>query len=151
METSLWNKTKQKVKCFLVIPSRWSGDVIRRTGMKNFNAVSHNLPVLQITSPDHLVVGHVVRNSALSLDWHERLSYKGRERNFSAVCSACRESLKFQIFTVWRITSNNCPKWACRTRRTRRTIIFPHSTNQIIVLWRCPCRRRFLNSVIMMS
>jgi len=36
--------------------------------MKNFNAVSHNLPVLQITSPDHLVVGHVVRNSALSLD-----------------------------------------------------------------------------------
>ena len=25
--------------------SRWSGDVIRRTGMKNFNAVSHNFPI----------------------------------------------------------------------------------------------------------
>lgn len=31
-------------------------------------------------------VGHLVRNSALSLDWHERLSYKSRERKFSVCC-----------------------------------------------------------------
>ena len=30
------------------------------------------------------------------------------------------------------------------------TIIFPHSTNQIVDLWRCPCNscRRFLNSLM---
>ena len=31
--------------------------------------------------------------------------------------------------------------------RTCSTIIFPHSTNQIIDLWRCRCRRHFLNSI----
>ena len=31
--------------------------------------------------------------------------------------------------------------------RTCSTILFPHSTNQIIDLWRCCCRRRFLNSL----
>ena len=57
---------------------------------------------------------------------------KAEKENF-LLCAQliCRESLKFQIFIVWRITSNKCAKWACRTRRT---IIFPHSTNQIIVL-----------------
>ena len=34
--------------------------------------------------------------------------------------------------------------------RTCNTIIFPHSTNKIIYLWRCccRCRRHFLNSLI---
>ena len=34
--------------------------------------------------------------------------------------------------------------------RACSTIIFPHSTNQIFDLWRCPgrCRRNFLNSLL---
>ena len=32
--------------------------------------------------------------------------------------------------------------------RTCSTIIFRHSTNQIIDLWRCRCRRHILNSLV---
>ena len=35
--------------------------------------------------------------------------------------------------------------------RTCSTIIFPRSTNQFIDLWRCRCRRHFLNSLLFSS
>ena len=48
----------------------------------------------------------------------------------------------------FHVRDKNCPQGACRTSST---ILFPHSTNQIIDLWRCRrcCRRRFVqNSLI---
>ena len=48
----------------------------------------------------------------------------------------------------FHVRGKNCPQAACRTSST---ILFPHSTNQIIDLWRCRrcCRRRFVqNSLI---
>ena len=35
-------RERLRVRDFHIEQPRWSGDVIRRTGMKNFNAVSHN-------------------------------------------------------------------------------------------------------------
>ena len=42
---------------------------------------------------------------------------------------------------------------ACRTCRMCSTIIFPHSTNQIVVFWRrrCRCRRPCLSSVLFLT
>ena len=53
------------------------------------------------------------------------------------------EKWKFHV-VVWETTSKIAPK-ACRTCST---IIFLHSANQIIDLWRCRgrCRRHFLKS-----
>ena len=48
----------------------------------------------------------------------------------------------------FHVRGKNCPQATCRTSST---ILFPHSTNQIIDLWRCRrcCRRRFVqNSLI---
>ena len=51
---------------------------------------------------------------------------------------------KFHV-VVWQTTS----KIATKACRTCSTIIFPHSSNEIIDLWRCRgrCSRHFLNSL----
>ena len=38
-----------------------------------------------------------------------------------------------------------------KKKKKRRTIVFPHLTNQIIDLWACRCRCRFLSSLISSS
>ena len=82
-------------------------------------------------------VHHVVQNrrSALSLAWHEWFSCKGKEEKI--YCCELPSSTEPQIWkflvVVWQIRQNIAPK-ACRTCST---IIFLHSTNQIIDLWRC--------------
>ena len=58
--------------------------------------------------------------------------------------------VSFQLIGTngFHVRGKNCPQGACRTSST---ILFPHSTNQIIHLWRCRrcCRRRFVqNSLI---
>ena len=86
-------------------------------------------------------VGHVAQNrrSALSLAWHKWFSCKGKERKIYC-CGLALSSephiRKFHV-VVWQTTSIKLHQ---KAYRTCSTIIFPHSTNQIIDLWRCRCR-----------
>ena len=97
-------------------------------------------------------VYHFVQNgwSILSLDWHQRFSCKGKEWS-TAAGSCCRQNLKCENFTssFGRLRKKITPKACC----TCSTIIFLHSTNQIIDLWRCLCHysRYFLNSLFLAS
>ena len=94
-------------------------------------------------------VGHVVQNrrGALSLAWHQcRFHAKTKNEGFTAAGSRFRQNFKYEDFTssFGRLRRKLLQK-ACRTCST---IIFPHSTNKIIYLWRCCCRcRHFLNSL----
>ena len=92
-------------------------------------------------------VGHVVPNSrsALSLAWHEWFSYKGEEWKIN--CCELVLSSEPQIWTLEDYVKT-LHQEACRTCST---IIFLHSTNGIIDLWRCRwcCRRQILNSRIL--
>ena len=63
------------------------------------------------------------------------------------------QNLKYENFTLSSVRLRQIlHKKACRTCST---IIFPHSTNQTIDLWRCRCcchcrcRHRFLNSLLL--
>ena len=73
-----------------------------------------------------------------------RLIFKQRQRT---------KHLLLRIHVVFRISNmkiSRRPLAACVKKMHRKacsTIIFPHSTNQIIDLWRCRCRRHFLNSI----
>ena len=94
-------------------------------------------------------VDHVVQNrqTALSPAWYEWFSCKGKEWKIyccELVLSSEPQIWKFQV-VVWQTTSKY--KKACRTCST---IIFLHSTNQIIDLWRCRwrCRHQILNSLL---
>ena len=65
----------------------------------------------------------------------------------TAADSRCRRSIKYANFTS--SSDRLRQKLHQKACRTCSTIIFPHSTNQIIDLWRCLCRCRshFLNSL----
>ena len=96
-------------------------------------------------------IGNVVQNrrSALPLAWYEWFLCKGKE--WKVYCcglalSSEPQKWKFHVViwqTTWKLHQKAC--------RTSSTIIFPHSTNQIIYLWRrrCRCCRHFLNSLLM--
>ena len=92
-------------------------------------------------------VSHVVQNrrSAFRLAWRKWFSRKGKNESFTVAGSRCRQNLKNENFTssFGRPRQNLHQKACC-------TIIFPHSTNQIIHLWRCRCRccLHFLNSLL---
>ena len=91
-------------------------------------------------------VGHVVQTSrsVLSLAWHVYFSCKGRKLNVYR----CELALSSQISR--RHLADYGKKLHKKACRTCSTIIFPHSTNQIIGLWCCRSsyRRPFLNSLI---
>ena len=96
-------------------------------------------------------VDHVVQNTriALSLAWYERFSCKGKERKIyccELALSSEPQIWKFHV-VVWQTTSKHLHQKACPTCST---IVFLHSTNQIIYEWRCRwrCRRQNLNSLI---
>ena len=85
-------------------------------------------------------VGHHVqkRRSALSLAWHEWFSCKGKERKI--YCCELALSSKLQIlkyFDSRRRLADYVKTLHQISCRTCSTIIFLHSTNQIIDLWRC--------------
>ena len=71
---------------------------------------------------------------------------KAKNERFTAANSRCRQNLKYENFTLsfGRLRQNIAPRKACSTCST---IIFLHSTNQIIDLWRfCShCRRQIDN------
>ena len=76
---------------------------------------------------------------------------KAGNKRFSTTSSRCHQNLKFENFTsLFGILLRK--KIAQKACRTCSTIIFHHSTNQIIDFWRCRfrCHRRcrFLNSLL---
>ena len=60
---------------------------------------------------------------------------KAKNERFTAACSRCRQNLKYENFTssFARLRQNIAPK----SVQPCSTIIFLHSTNQIIDFWRC--------------
>ena len=72
---------------------------------------------------------------------------KAEDEKLIAADLRCRQSLKYENFTS--SFGRLCQKLHQKSCRTCSTIIFPHSTNQIINLWGCRgrCRRHFLNSL----
>ena len=93
-------------------------------------------------------VGQVVQNkrSALSLAWQEWFSCKGKEwKIYGSV--RCRVVVRTSNIKISRRPlADHIKKFHQKACRTWSTVIFPHSTNQIIDLWRCRgrCRRLFL-------
>ena len=79
-------------------------------------------------------VGHIAqyRRSVLSLDWREWFRMVKTKNAWSRF----RQNRKYENFSssFGRLCQNIAPKGTCST------INFPHSTNQIIYLWRCRCR-----------
>ena len=73
---------------------------------------------------------------------------KAKSERFSATSSRCRQNLKYENSTssFGRLRQNIATKSVPHVQ----TIIFLHSTNQIIDLWRCRwrCRRQILNSLL---
>ena len=73
---------------------------------------------------------------------------KAKNERLTAPGLRCRQSLKYENsrrHLVDYVKELHQKAWcACST------IIFSHSTKQIIDLWRCPgrCRRHFLNSLL---
>ena len=72
---------------------------------------------------------------------------KAKDERFTAADWRCRQNLKYENLTssFGRLRQKLHTQKACRRGIT---MLFPHSTNQIIDLWRSRCRRRFLNSLI---
>ena len=96
-------------------------------------------------------VNHVVQNrqSALSPACHKcGFHVKAKNERFTAASFRCRQKLKVKTSRC-RLADyvKTSHQKACRTCST---IIFLHSTNQIIDLWRCRwrCRRQILNSLL---
>jgi len=78
----------------------------------------------------------------VQVDWWERRRIKHSE--WKIYCYVCTLSLKPYIWKFSRCHLADYVKELCYSAyRTCSTIIFPHSTNQIIVFWRrlCCCRR----------
>ena len=95
-------------------------------------------------------VCHVIRNrqSVLFVFFGPNAFHvKAENEKLIASDLCCRQKLKYENFTssFGRLRQ----KLHQKSCRTCSTIIFPHSTNQIINLWRCRgrCRRHFLNSL----
>ena len=92
-------------------------------------------------------VSHIIRNrrSALLSVCLARMVFMQRQRMKTCRCGLALSNLKYENFTS--------PSGRLRQRlhqkayHTCSTITFPHSTNQIIDLWRCRdrCCRHFLN------
>ena len=97
-------------------------------------------------------MGYVIqtRRSALSLAWDECFSCKENEKNEKRMKDLLRGARVVFRASIMKFSSRRLADYirtflqkACRTCST---IIFPHSTNQIIELWRCRCLQ--LNSLI---
>ena len=89
------------------------------------------------------------RRSVLSLDWYKWFSRK-RKRMKDLVQRACVVKRTSGMKISRRHLADYVKKLHQRACRTCSTILFPHSTNQIIYLLchrRC-CHRRFVNSQI---
>ena len=91
-------------------------------------------------------VGHCLQNKprVLSFAWHHGFHTKAKNERFTAESSRCPQNLKIE--NIMSSFANYVKKLHQKACRTCSTIIFPRSTNQIIDLWRCLCRRHFLNS-----
>ena len=72
---------------------------------------------------------------------------KAKNERLSAASSRCRQNLKYENFTT--SLADYVKILHQKACRTCSTIIFPHSNNQVIDLWRCRdrCRRHLLNSL----
>ena len=124
----------------------WSGGLWSYDGHWNEKVTlrlnfAFKLSVLQLFH-----VGHVVQNSrsTLSLAWDECFSWIDKEWElalFRALSSVSNMKISSCRLADYVKTLHQ------KTCRTRSTIIFPHSTNQIIDLWccRCLCLRQILN------
>ena len=68
---------------------------------------------------------------------------KAENERFTAGGSGCRQNRKYENFML------SFRRLRQKIARMYSTIVFRHSTNQIIDFWRCRCRsyRRFLNSI----
>ena len=80
--------------------------------------------------------------------WHDWFSCKGRElKIFRCELALSSEPQIWKFHLVLRQIKSKLHQKACCTWST---IIFPHSTNQIIDLWRCRgrCHQHFLNFLI---
>ena len=95
-------------------------------------------------------VCHVIlnRRSALFVFFGTNAFHvKAENEKLIAADLRCRQNLKYENFTssFGRLRQ----KLHQKSCRTCSTIVFPHSTNQIIHLWRCRgrCCRHFLNSL----
>ena len=94
-------------------------------------------------------IGEVYFRFLCTSDFH----VKTKNERFAAGGRRCRQILKYEIFASsfgrLRQKKKKMQEKACRTCSK---VIFLHSTNQIINLWRCRwrccCRRHFLNSLI---
>ena len=73
---------------------------------------------------------------------------KAKNERFTAPGLRCRQNLKYK--NSRRHLVDYVKELHQKAWRTCSTIIFPHSTKQIVDLWRCPgrCRRHFLNSLL---
>ena len=73
---------------------------------------------------------------------------KVKIERFTAAGSRCPQNFQYENFTS--SLGRLCQKLHQKACRTCSTIIFPHSTNQIIHSWSCRCRccRHFLNSSV---
>ena len=73
---------------------------------------------------------------------------KAKNERFAAPGSRCRQNLKYE--NLRRHLVDYVKELHQKAWRACSTNILPHSTNQIIDVWRCPgqCRRHFLNSLL---
>ena len=73
---------------------------------------------------------------------------KAKNERFTAPGSRCRQNFKYE--NSRRHLVDYFKELHQKGWRAWSAIIFPHSTNQIIDLWLCPCRcrRHFLNSLL---
>ena len=104
------------------------------------------LSLLRLFHVDHVVQN---RRTALSLAWYEWFSCKGKEWKIYC-CEFALSSLRTSTMKIsLRRLADYVKTLHQKACRTCSTIIFLHSTNQIIDLWRCRwhCRRQILNSL----
>ena len=73
---------------------------------------------------------------------------KAKNERFTAPGSRCRQNLNYENSRHHLV--DYLKKLHQKAWRACSTIIFSHSTNQIIDLWPCPgrCRRHFLKSLL---
>ena len=102
------------------------------------------LSLLRLFHVDHVVQN---RRSVLSLAWREWFSCKGKE--WKIYCCEFALSSEPQIRISRRRLADYVKTLHQKACFTCSTIIFLHSTNQIIYLWRCRWRCQILNSSLL--
>ena len=115
---------------------RWAFKKLRRQLQRKRNIkieLCVKLSVLRLFRVDD-----VVRNSALSLAWHEWFWCKGKERNLLLQARVVIRTSNMKISR--RRLADYVKTLHQKACRTCSTIIFLISTNQIIDLWSCRSR-----------